>query len=144
MRRHQMQLAIHAMLTNLGCAEQFASLKTRGKTIAELKAILKPLSEAYKARCASRDAAALAACFARRLRSELTAAQMTKVVNRNRAQPDADWCASHDFCDANMTMLAAFSEALGREPDLEDQRDLDTMNSAWSIARATGYDAPAP
>lgn len=51
-------------------------------------------------------------------------------------------CASHNFCDANMAMVEAFQDALGREPDVFDQEggeegpDIALFNAAWSLAKS--------
>lgn len=56
---------------------------------------------------------------------------------------DVHVCASHDFCDANMTMFAAYCAVLGvKEEDVplpsatEDQTLTDRMNAAWTHAKA--------
>lgn len=61
-------------------------------------------------------------------------------MRADNATPDyaGDMCASHDFCDANMAMHAAFLAVLKREPDVvgEAPTDLDLWDAAWSVARA--------
>ena len=61
-------------------------------------------------------------------------------VDRRNATPEyAGACASHDFCDANMPMAAAFEAVTGREPDVASQADADLWNAAWNIAKARGF-----
>jgi hypothetical protein len=84
----------------------------------------------------------LALEFARVLRSWLTAEQMRLVLERNAegAKIGAAWCASHDFCDANMAMAEAMQTVLGREPDpVDNEADGDLWNAAWSRAKAAGF-----
>lgn len=79
---------------------------------------------------------AMATVFAKVLQSWLTPEQFETVRQRNRSQEP---CASHDFCDANMAMDAAFRMVMGRdfEHDGETERgqvDCDTFNAAWGLA----------
>lgn len=48
-------------------------------------------------------------------------------------------CASHDFCDANMSMIEAFEEVLGREGDAGSDDDAALMNDAWDDAKRNGF-----
>lgn len=49
-------------------------------------------------------------------------------------------CASHNYCDANMSMLAGFQAVVGRDPVLGDgpgsEEDMELMNAAWDFAKA--------
>ena len=54
-----------------------------------------------------------------------------KCIASNRAEPDPRVCHSHDYCDANQTMLDAFTSTLGREPDLESDADCALITAAW-------------
>lgn len=89
------------------------------------------------------DAGRLAQCFAETLRDDLEPWQFAEVKRRNFANRlmHTDCCASHDFVDANMTMLAAFEETFGRSalPEGADgfaDADLALINRAWTIATA--------
>jgi|SRR6185295_2042063 len=78
----------------------------------------------------------LATEFSRVLGTWLTASEMSEVRKRNATPEYGNGiCASHDFCDANMAMLEAFEKTVGREPDLNTQRDLDLWGIAWSLAK---------
>jgi hypothetical protein len=67
----------------------------------------------------------LAATFLRQLRKEVTAAQYREIRRRNATESNPAICHSHDFCDANMSMLAAFaSEGL-------DMPETDEAERAW-------------
>ena len=54
----------------------------------------------------------------------------------NETDPDyADGaCASHDFCDANMAMAPAFTQVMGREPDVSSEEDAAIWSDAWELA----------
>lgn len=74
--------------------------------------------------------------FARLLRKEIGAKNFNQVRKLN-AMPDYNYgscCASHEFCDANMVMLAAF-ENLGFTPDFENDQHVELWNSAWDVAK---------
>lgn len=73
-------------------------------------------------------------------------------VNRINAERNDNTCATHDYCDANMAMQAAFIQVFQREPTLcvedddpawmQKQADLDSglTNGAWELAIAAGFD----
>lgn len=69
-------------------------------------------------------------------------------INNRNARPDyVGCCATHDFLDANMAMLAAFEEVAGRElatisetaTDEEKGADSNLFNAAWTLARAACF-----
>ena len=85
----------------------------------------------------------LAAAFSRTIREWLNARQLAAVRARNLRERDARVCHSHDFCDANMAMLAA-CESLGFDfmATVETDREKAAhalWNEAWGIARAAGF-----
>lgn len=45
-------------------------------------------------------------------------------------------CYSHNYCDANMVMFDAFTNIIGREPEIsmENDTDLRIMSEAWNRA----------
>lgn len=73
------------------------------------------------------------------LRQWLTKEQMIEVVKRNRETDNEALCASHDFCDANMAMLEAFTAANGHEPSAESDEDTRLWNEAWEMAKAANF-----
>ena len=85
----------------------------------------------------------LAERFAAILRDELGPKTFAEIKRRNETDPAyATSCASHDFCDANMVMDAAFRDVLGRGPvmdeegrDAEEDADIALWNAAWEFAR---------
>lgn len=76
---------------------------------------------------------ALAKAFSRRLIEEIGPEKTAEAVERNKTYPDSA-CASHDFCDANMVMAAAFEEVVGRETELNDDEDIRLWDRAWDLA----------
>jgi hypothetical protein len=91
----------------------------------------------------------LAVEFAKVLRSWLPADEMAKVIILNQNETDKGVCHSHDFCDANTAMLEAVGNLTDLSTDDTDELSpacvwllgdgLDTVNSAWDIAKASGF-----
>lgn len=82
-------------------------------------------------------AEAVAAEFAKVLRTWLTPEEFTEMRCSNRGETDEGVCHSHDFCDANMAMLRALTN-LGVPEDsvnYQDDATLELWNSAWDIAK---------
>ena len=75
----------------------------------------------------------MARTFSGLLRDELTAGQMSSVIERNRAETDRNVCHSHDFCDANMTMARAF-RLVGQDP-----ADNALWDAAWNAAKQAEF-----
>ena len=86
----------------------------------------------------------LARAFSSELRSELGDDIVTEIVELNAASDNADGCYSHDYCDANMVMEAAFIEVFGREPDVSGGDDVRLWNAAWNNAVEHGFYQSAP
>lgn len=85
------------------------------------------------------DAAAVSREFVSVLREWLTDAEWAEMIARNKTPAyHGEICASHDFCDANMAMQAAFEKVMGREfaanTEAEDI-DFPLWNAAWKMAR---------
>jgi hypothetical protein len=88
----------------------------------------------------------LAARFSQQLREDLTPTEMDTVIAQNRRyaqQGETSVCASHEVCDSNMTMLAAFQALFDRDPDVRCADDANLINEAWDIAKANEFD-PKP
>lgn len=85
---------------------------------------------------ATETTVALAHRFAGNLLIDIGMDNLRKVIERNDAETYRGVCHSHDFCDANMTMAAAFEAVVGREPigDGVSDADLALWNSAWDHA----------
>ena len=73
--------------------------------------------------------------FFSRLTDILSEYEMSEVKRLN-ALPDYKFsCASHDFNDSNMVMLAAFEDLAECEFDLDNQAHVDLFNAAWDYAK---------
>lgn len=81
----------------------------------------------------------LATTFARELLAEIGAGNLQVVRNRNASPYYAGCCASHDFCDANMVMAAAWIATAGREFDMDSDADVASWNAAWGIAKRDAF-----
>lgn len=75
---------------------------------------------------------AIADAFETELRAELSADELREAVAANRDEPNPAICHTHDFCDANMVMAAAFERVLGRPIDLQSDADRALWGAAWS------------
>ena len=84
----------------------------------------------------------IAEAFAEIMRQWLTRDEFAEMKRRN--ETDSAYagaaCASHDFCDANMAMDAAFRQVMDRAPDvvgegLAVEMDCALWNDAWELAR---------
>lgn len=76
--------------------------------------------------------------FAAELADELGAERFLEVRRRNHLQQDPGVCHSHDFCDANLTMMRAM-EACGQQVFTRGQINdatTATWNRAWAFAKA--------
>jgi hypothetical protein len=80
--------------------------------------------------------ARLALSFADALRDEIGDDDYAEVCARNATEEYARFCASHDFCDANMVMFDAFNTEIGWDMDLDNDEDTAVWNEAWELARA--------
>lgn len=83
--------------------------------------------------CAGR----LAAAFVARLAFEIGTSNLSEVCKQNsllRGMGRTSECASHDHCDANMTMLAAWSDLRSDEFDPNSDEQAALWNAAWEIA----------
>lgn len=83
------------------------------------------------------EAQELAHRFAAVLKAWLTPAEFAEMQRRNSHDPRyiGLCCASHDFCDANMAMDAAWRAVRGVSIDADDDAQVALWNEAWDIAR---------
>lgn len=87
----------------------------------------------------------LAHVFADLLKEQLTREQIDAINRRNASlEYGTNVCASHDFCDANMVMDAAFSRLFGRQIRMHEDDDLAAWNIAWSIAKDNAFFTEIP
>jgi len=87
--------------------------------------------------------------FAELMAEDISPTALHTIRLRN-ASPEyaGDICATHDFCDANMVMLEAFEQVIGREPAFlegtdeagnhspEGDADMRLWGAAWNHAKA--------
>ena len=73
--------------------------------------------------------------FSSVLKGWLTPGQWTEMQAKGLLNEGTMVCASHDYCDANMAMDAAFVKVLKRHPELDDDDDVELWNKSWSDAR---------
>lgn len=81
---------------------------------------------------------ALADRFAATLRKWLSPAEFSEMKALNEtAEYREDICASHNYCDANMAMDAAWRETFGEdaEIDADDEAQAQLWGDAWDVAR---------
>lgn len=92
----------------------------------------------------------LAIAFSNELRKDISAENMTEINRRNKTPEYVGACATHDFIDANQSMLDVFKPVTGHEfvfyngdePETEKQFDADSAlwDAAWSLARRNDFD----
>lgn len=84
----------------------------------------------------------VAEAFIKQLREDVTPKEFAELIAKQKEAPIEGVCYSHDYCDANMTMDAAF-KSLGIDPLEHDYTEEDGMsqevcdlwNSAWDRAK---------
>lgn len=81
------------------------------------------------------DPTELASRFVALLRQELSEEEWTKMCDSNSTEPSPNICHSHDFCDANEVMAAAWVQCGGVEEELMgDSPEADQARSIWGRA----------
>ena len=75
----------------------------------------------------------LAKAFAKELAKDMGLPNLVKVVTYNKDR-DNGCCASHDYCDPNMTMDRAWKKVFGYPMQLGHEDHIFIMNEAWSEA----------
>jgi hypothetical protein len=86
------------------------------------------------------DIQTLATIFTRIILEVYTENEMDEIIRRNHAETDKNVCHTHDFGDANESMLQAFSEVHGREPHISNHDDMELINAAWAQAKLSDFD----
>lgn len=85
----------------------------------------------------------MAALFYDYLLRDVGVEKMEVIEQRNREEMDPSICHSHDFIDANVTMLEAFTDVMGFEPDLRSNSQTNLWNDAWSFAKSAMKETPS-
>ena len=96
------------------------------------------------------QAQTLAAEFATRLRWALNADEWAEMCRRNVAETHSAVCHSHDFCDANLVMDAAFKAVTGASIGEREEAgnggmtdaEIELWSDAWTIAKRDHFTAP--
>lgn len=65
--------------------------------------------------------------------------KLFEVNLRNKEPRYAGCCATHDFCDSNQAMIAAFVKIFGKEPSVRNQKHNDITNNAWALAKEAQF-----
>lgn len=65
---------------------------------------------------------------------------LPEVVRRNGDETNDGICHTHDFCDANMAMDAAFERVRGRSAVPSSEPDASLWDRAWRKAAAAEFD----
>jgi hypothetical protein len=82
----------------------------------------------------------LAMEFGHEIQAALSTADFRAACDANKAEPvNSDVCHSHDYCDANECMIAAFKAVEGRDSVASSARDAELINDAWAIAKAADF-----
>ena len=88
------------------------------------------------------DIEKLACEFAKIIRESHTPETLVEIIERNRMYGRTT-CATHDFEDANMSMLEAFNTAFGRDPAFienpECENDQFMCDRAWDLAAINNF-----
>ena len=90
--------------------------------------------------------AELARHFSVVLRQWLSDSDIIRINAANAATGyESSTCASHDYCDSNMAMLEAVSNATGIPVDgidvsISDVRFCELLSKAWEIAKQADFD----
>lgn len=87
------------------------------------------------------DASILAQKFAKLMQKEIGIDNLRKVVAKHIADRKGytHACATHEFCDANMVMAAAFKAVVGRKEKLQSDADISLINHAWNLAKKNDF-----
>ena len=79
----------------------------------------------------------MGAFFSAFLIKEIGLDKVVEVVRKNK-EDSGDWCASHQYCDANMVMAQAFRVVMGREIDIESD-DCILWGDAWKYCQENNF-----
>ena len=94
------------------------------------------MNDANVMRMIDEEIADLSKAFNLRIREELSEEEMAQVIADNSM--DSPVCHTHDYCDANESMISAFKDC-GMELELHDDDCVDLWNAAWLKSKAEEY-----
>jgi hypothetical protein len=121
---------IHALRDAIGMEE-----KDQEKAAKLIRSDLVALIDLMRPRRSPVTVEELAREFSSVLKKWLTKKEFREVIRRNDAESNPSICHSHDFCDANMAMVAAFENLNLETPDDEQgEASFRLWNEAWNMA----------
>ena len=79
--------------------------------------------------------------FSKVLKSWLMKKQMAEVIRKNDTPEykTGGLCASHDYCDANMAMDAAWKKVVGKSINFQNNTQVSLWNKAWTMAKENKF-----
>ena len=82
----------------------------------------------------------LANAFSAIVRETFSADQLADVRAKNALPENSSFCATHDYFDANVLMLAAYTRCTGiAEDDIELGDNIELFNAAWDMSKASKF-----
>jgi hypothetical protein len=83
----------------------------------------------------------LARAFAAIIREWLTPEELQAVIESNARPENAEFCATHEYCDPNVAMSAAFYEVAGHPLrfGVLPGGDMALVNAAWDLAKQNHF-----
>jgi len=93
---------------------------------------------------ADNETLTLAKEFSHILKTWLSPQEFSELVIAEINNTDLNTCHSHDYCDPNMAMSAAWENVFHRENDMQSDKDMALWNHAWGVARANTFFSGQP
>jgi len=84
----------------------------------------------------------VARVFQQKIHEVLTTEELIKIDKANKINDEHSMgtcCATHDYCDANVYMIDAFREVIGRYAIAASDHDMGITNDAWDRAKEIGF-----
>lgn len=85
-----------------------------------------------------KNAKRLALAFRKEIAAALPRSERLTIDDRNKTQEYLECCATHDFCDANVYMEAAYRKIF-KKPTAFNDETTQLMNAAWDLAKSDGF-----
>jgi hypothetical protein len=81
----------------------------------------------------------LARQFSAGLLAEIGADNLAQVIEINANSDNPSECATHDYCDANQTMIDAFENLFNKPLDILDYDQSFLIDAAWTLAKTMRF-----
>lgn len=81
----------------------------------------------------------LAREFSAVLQNELHEDDMKQIIIDNILETDASICHTHDYVDANVVMMTAFQNVIGRPLKFNSDYDFEIINESWELAKSMNF-----